>query len=364
MLDALSHLDGVHIGDVVVAEGAHPVPDAASVEAGERAMRLAAQSRASRGLLVVLLSGGASAMMALPAEGIPLTDKAELTRLLLAGGLSIDQMNAVRKHVSAIKGGQLGASAGRSITFAISDVHTPVPDDPATIGSGPTVADPSTFDDARAVLQGAGFWGAAPASIRARLQESVEGRLAETVKPGDPRLRDAQFVLAGGRGDAMRGAAERARQPGYHVMIAEPPILGAAWHAAQDFTRFAAAARMATSGPLCVIASGETTVTLAPGSSGRGGRNQEFALAAAPLLSALPDCVLISVGTDGVDGPTNAAGAFADSTTFERGRQQGLNHRVALEAHASHDYFGALGDLLVTGPTGTNVGDLQVVLFA
>lgn len=363
MLGALSAAYPDRLREVVVAHGAHPVPDQASVESAERAVRLAGASRASGDGLVVLLSGGASAMMALPADGVSLADKADVNRLMLARGLPIDRMNAVRKHLSAIKGGRLAAAAGESVTFAISDVHAPVPDDPATIGSGPTVADATTFADAVDVLQSAGLWSGAPDAVRARLERGAHGECAETVKPGDPRLAAARFVLAGGRMDAMAGAAESARQLGYAVTIVERPTLGEARVAALEFVRAAVQARARMGTPACVIASGETTVHVPPGSSRRGGRNQEFALAAAPLLSALPGCVLASAGTDGVDGPTNAAGAIADSLTIDRGRERQLSDRTLLDAHASYDYFAPLGDLIVTGPTGTNVGDLQVLLF-
>jgi glycerate-2-kinase len=366
MADAFVTLHAGRVRDVLVARGAHPVPDAASVDAGRRALVLAHEARARGELLVVLLSGGASAMLAAPAGGLSLDDTIALTRVLLRSGLPIAAMNAVRKHVSAIKGGQLAAAAGPSITYAISDVHAPIEDDPAVIGSGPTVADPSTFLDAlRAVRSCAASAERDPALERVlqHLQRGADGEVGETPKPGDPRLADARFVLAGSRRDAMDGAAVEAQQLGYIVQRIHPPTLGDAATAARAFVETSRAIVARVGHPACIIAAGETTVTL-EGKTGVGGRNQEFALAAALALARSGDVALASVGTDGIDGPTNAAGAIADATTIARAQARGLDASAALARHDSHPFFHALGDLLVTGPTGTNVGDLQVFLQA
>jgi glycerate 2-kinase len=363
MADAFARAYAGRVRETNVSAGRHPVPDEVSVAAGARALHLAAASRARNERLVVLLSGGASAMLAVPADGVSLPDKASLTELLLRSGLPIAAMNAIRKHVSAIKGGQLAAAAGRSTTFAISDVHAPVEDDPAVIGSGPTVADPTTFADAERALRGAGLLDLVPASIRDRLSAGVRGGIGETPKPGDPRLRDAEFALAGARDDAMAGASAEAASRGYDVERIAPPTLGEASAAAHAFVaRVREIARDRTR-PVCVVASGETTVTLPmSGRVGAGGRNQEFALAAASDLRDLGACVLASVGTDGIDGPTDAAGAIADAVTLTRAASIGLDAGAALAAHDAYPFFRALDDLIVTGPTGTNVGDLQVVL--
>jgi glycerate 2-kinase len=359
MTTAFLTLQGGRVRETIVAGGAHPIPDERSVDAGTRALELAAAARRRGECLVVLLSGGASAMLAVPAEGVTLGDKAAVTRLLLASGLPIAGTNAIRKHVSAIKGGQLGAAAGRSITYAISDVHAPVEDDPAVIGSGPTVADPSTFAEAEAALREVRLIETVPAAILRRLQRGVRGQADETIKPGDSRLSRAEFVLAGSRRDAMDGACAEAARLGYRVERIEAPTLGEARGAARQFVQSMASARPA---PVCIIASGETTVTLEAGSTGRGGRNQEFALAAAPLMPDLGTAALASAGTDGIDGPTDAAGAYADSTTIDRARAMGLDADAALQAHDSYSFFQRLGDAIVTGPTGTNVGDLQILL--
>jgi glycerate-2-kinase len=364
MADAFARLHGGRVRDRFVADGAHPLPDARSAASGARALAMAREAAARGDALVVLLSGGASAMLCAPADPLSLDDKIEATRVLLRSGLAIAEINAVRKHLSAIKGGRLAACAGRCVTYAISDVHAPIPDDPAVIGSGPAVADASTYGDGVAALRGAGAWEAFPAAAREHLSRGARGELPETPKPGDARLARAEFVLAGSRRDAMEGARAAALALGYDVETIDAPVLGEASAAAASFIdRVRATPRARARRPLCVVASGETTVTLpAAGGTAIGGRNQEFALAVLPTLADLGVCALASAGTDGVDGPTDAAGAIADSTSLSRAVALGLDPGAALRAHDSHPFFRALGDLVVTGPTGTNVGDLQIFL--
>lgn len=362
MADAFARIHAGPAREVLVSAGSHPVPDAESVKAGARALALATQVRARGDRLVVLLSGGASAMLAAPADGISLDDKIALTALLLRSGLAIGDINAIRKHVSAIKGGRLAAAAGRSVTFALSDVHGPIEDDPAVIGSGPTVGDPSTFADADRALRRAGLLKIIPASVRDHVSRGLSGAVEETVKPDDPRLASAAYVLAGSRRDAMAGAREAAVALGYEVECVGPPTVGEASAAAVRFVERALSAGHGARAR-CIIASGETTVTLPASGGGRGGRNQEFALSAAALLNESSIAALASAGTDGIDGPTPAAGAFADASTMARARARGLDPAAALAAHDSHTFFAALGDLIVTGPTHTNVGDLQILLI-
>ena len=338
----------------------HPEPNEVSVTCGRRALTIASAARRGGDVLVVLLSGGASAMLAVPADGLTLDDKVHATRVLLRSGLPIAPMNGVRKHLSAIKGGRLAAAAGRSVTFAISDVHAPVEDDPAVIGSGPTVADRSTFADAVHALDDAGVMGAMPAAVRDHLVRGAAGERDETIKSGDPRLAQSEFFIAGTRHDAMDGVVAEARTRGYDVARIDPPTQGEARDAARAFMADVRQ-RLTPSSPLCVVASGEATVKI-EASAGVGGRNQEFALAAAADLAALGACALASIGTDGVDGPTDAAGAIADSTTIARAMALGLDAAAALAAHDSYPFFRALGDLVITGPTGTNVGDVQIFL--
>jgi hydroxypyruvate reductase len=340
-------------------DAAHPVPDAASEAAGRRALDLAKQSGTGRSLLV-LLSGGASSMLAVPAATLTLADKAAASRALMNAGAPIADLNCVRKHLSAIKGGRLAAAAGRTTTLAISDVHGPVADDPSVIGSGPTVADPSTRAEALAIVERAGRTSPVPPAVSAHLERSDD----ETPKPGDPRLSDASYKVIGNRHTAMEGAARAARARGYDVQIVADATSGEARQAGVAFAARGLAA--SASRPTCIIASGETTVQVR--GTGRGGRNQEFALAAVPILAARAPSggvvMLASAGTDGIDGPTDAAGAVVDSSSGARAAAAGLDWSAALAANGAYDYFAPLGDLLLWGPTGTNVGDLHVMLIA
>jgi glycerate-2-kinase len=338
----------------------HPSPNAGSAAAAEAALALAVEGR-DRGGLLVLLSGGASAMLAAPATGIDLSAKLETARLLMRAGAAIDELNCVRKHLSRIKGGRLAAAAGSTITLALSDVHGPIADDPSVIGSGPTVPDPTTFADALAIV--GKYRVVLPASVHQHLAAGLRGETEETVKANDPRIRSARYLLVGNRQAAVEGARRAAAERGYDVTVVDPAISGEARSAGETFA--AAALRLADgrSGPVCVLGSGETTVTVT--GAGSGGRNQEFALGSlAAVSTAVRDVVVASAGTDGIDGPTSAAGATVDRTTPERASSCGLEPRVALERNDAFPFFEALGDLILWGPTGTNVGDLHVVLIA
>jgi hydroxypyruvate reductase len=347
--------------------GGHPTPTSESERAGRRALGIA-QSLRPEETLVVLLSGGASALMAVPADGVTLDDKRETTAQLLRAGADIQALNTVRKHLSAIKGGWLAASAqGACRTFAISDV---VGDDLSVIGSGPTVPDPSTFADALAIVRRFGGEGSYPPAVVDRLGRGTGHSTsppkpvpAETPKPGDPRLARAVTTLIGGRRDAMGGAKREAESRGYSVVVVDEPVVGEARQAGPAHL----AAAMGVAGvrrPACVISSGETTVRVI--GNGKGGRNQEFVLACVDAIAkgATTRVVLASAGTDGIDGPTDAAGAIADPATLGRARAAGLNPEQFLARNDAYAFFAALGDLIQTGPTGTNVGDLQVILLA
>jgi glycerate 2-kinase len=339
-------------------DAGHPLPNPASVAAGARAMTFARESRADS-WLVVLLSGGASAMLTTPAAGITLEDKVVTARALLRAGVPIDGLNCVRKHLSDVKGGRLGAAASRSLTLAISDVHGPIADDPSVIGSGPTVADPTTFADALEVVRGV---DGVSAEVRGHLERGANGEVAETIKPGDPRLARAFYEVIGNRNTALLGAAREAEALGYTVGVLEEPTDGEAREAARAFV--ARARRIGAGGarPLCILAAGETTVTVK--GDGRGGRNQEFALATTPLVGSLGRAaVLASAGTDGVDGPTDAAGALVDSSTLERSQRSGVDWQSSLADNDAYYFFEPLGDLIIWGPTGTNVADVHVLLL-
>ena len=343
-------LDGVeHIA------GEHPLPGPKSVDAGLRALAIARAAHRASEPLLVLLSGGASSMLAVPAAGVTLEDKRLTTDALMRAGATIAQLNAVRKHLSAIKGGRLAAAAGRCLTLAVSDVHDP-PDDPATIGSGPTVADPTTFADASRVCEE--LHVAVPAAVRAHLDAGRADPRAETPKPGDLSPEQTWYRIIANRHTAMDGASVEARRLGYHVRTVSRATHGEAREAGRVFAELALAT-LPPAGPACVIGTGETTVTVR--GRGRGGRNQEFALGAAPVLASHPaPALIVSVGTDGTDGPTDAAGAVVDSTTLARAGERALQR--ALSANDVYPLLGRLGDLVKWGPTFTNVGDLHILI--
>ena len=342
--------------------GGHPLPTGESEAAGRRALALASSLGADETLLV-LISGGASALMAVPADGLTLDDKRATTSQLLRAGADIHALNTVRKHLSALKGGWLAARAGGACdTLVISDV---VGDDPSVIASGPTVADGSRFHDALDVVARFGGEAVYPPAVVARLRRGAAGDAAvvETPKPDDPRLLRGSTTVIGSRRDAMAGAVAEAALLGYEILRLDDPVVGDARTTAVSHLR-AALARAADAGrPVCIVSSGETTVHVT--GRGKGGRNQEFALAAARLLAAqAAPAFVASVGTDGIDGPTDAAGAIADSTTIARATAAGLSPEPFLLDNNAYAFFDALGDLIHTGPTGTNVGDLQIILLA
>ena len=343
--------------------GGHPMPTAESERGGRRALEVAASLQPDETLLV-LLSGGASALMVAPADGVTLADKQATTRHLLRAGADIHELNTVRKHLSAIKGGWLAAGApGACRTFAISDV---VGDDLSVIGSGPTVPDASTFRDTLDILRrfaGEAGDNAYPRAVIDRVIRGARGELPETPKPHDPRLSHASTTVIGGRRRAMEGAAGEAASRGYHVVRIDDAVVGEARLAAPSHLRMALARVADVARPACIISSGETTVRVT--GDGVGGRNQEFALACAGTLASLGvPAAVASIGTDGIDGPTDAAGAVVDSTTLARVRAAGLQPESFLERNDTYRLFETLGDLIHTGPTGTNVGDLQAILLA
>ena len=342
-------------------QGAHPAPDERSLAAGIAALAFVASGEADEPL-VFLLSGGASSLMAAPVSSVSVDQKRRVTSTLLSAGADIDTLNTVRKHLSRVKGGWLAAqTAARSVTLAISDV---VGDDLSVIASGPTVGDPTRFSDALLALDRFGGRAAYPPPVVRWLEAGRAGIAPETPKPGDARLLRATARVIGSRRDAMEGARAAADALGYRTVVIEGAISGEARVAAREHVATLARQVRPSAGPTCVISSGETTVTVT--GRGLGGRNQEFALAAAPLLASIgSEVVLASVGTDGIDGPTDAAGALADTSTLVRAEQAALGDPARyLDANDSYPFFSALADLLVTGPTETNVGDLQVVLIA
>jgi len=337
----------------------HPLPDERSVAAGRRAIDFA--RRIDPGdTLVVLLSGGASALMAVPAGDLTLEDKRTAVNALLKAGADITALNTVRKHLSAVKGGRLAAAAaGSTVCLAISDV---VGDDLSVIGSGPTVPDPSTFRDAWDYIDRLGVESLLTRAAADYLRAGREGRIQETPKAGDPRFERSVTRVVGGRFNAMHGAAQAARSLGYDVVLSEEAIVGDARTMGPVVLERARTLAAGRRRPLAVIASGETTVKVV--GKGKGGRNQEIALSVAMALATEPTDVAIgSVGTDGIDGPTDAAGAYADRTTIERAQQRSLDADAYLADNNAYAFFKSLDDLIITGPSTTNVGDLQIVLF-
>lgn len=334
-----------------VYEAGHPLPDERGLAATQA---IVAHARNAAGGLLCLLGGGASSLLVWPRPPVTLADKLAATRLLLACGADITELNTVRKHLSLVKGGGLlRVAPGAVVTLALSDV---VGDDLGVIASGPTVADPTTFADAWAVFQRYGITSRAPSSVVEVLEAGRRGELAESVKPGDAAARRSRAAVIGHNRTALRAAAAVAAADGWHVEIVESPLTGDTTAAAR---RFAALLRAARGRRRCILVGGETTVVVR--GTGRGGRNQEFALVLAGELAGR-DWTVLSAGTDGIDGPTAAAGAFVDGATEERARGLGLDIDAALADNDSHSFFAALSDLFTPGPTGTNVTDIKVAL--
>ncbi len=346
-----------------VFEASHPVPDAR----GERAAFAVETLTARLGrddCLLLLLSGGASALLPAPAPGILLRDKIQMTSLLLHAGATIHEVNTVRKHLSRLKGGGLARVAAPApvVCLALSDV---VGDDLATIASGPTVGDPTTYREALAVLDRYGLAHHTPSAVRRRLQSGARGRLEETAKPGDALFRRVRTRIIGSNRLALRAAEETARRLGLKTVILTTTLGGEARDVARCLVailRECAERGRPRRPPACLLAGGETTVTVR--GKGRGGRNQELVLAAVePLAAFRRHAVVASFGTDGIDGASDAAGAVADQTSLERATRLGLAPVASfLSRNDSHSFFASLGDLILTGPTGTNVADLLLFL--
>ncbi|MDR7555581.1 MAG: glycerate kinase [Armatimonadota bacterium] len=352
---------GAASGRVDVVEAGHPLPDAAGERAARRVLAMA-EAAGADDLLVVVLSGGGSALLPLPAPGVALEDKVATTDLLLRSGATITEVNTVRKHLSRIKGGWLARAAApaRILTLVLSDVLGNPLD---AIASGPTVPDPTTFADALAVVERYGLRARLPAAARAYLEAGAAGERPETPKPDDPAFARAHATVVGDLQLAVGAAAERARSLGYRVRTCGTAVQGEARAVGARFGEMVRDVRTAgTAEAVCLVMGGETTVTVRGG--GRGGRNQEFALAAAWPLAGVPGVLVAAFGTDGTDGPTDAAGAVADGTTLERARARGLDPARALAENDTYPFFAALGDLIVTGPTRTNVNDVWLGLVA
>jgi hydroxypyruvate reductase len=341
---------------IEVVEASHPVPDAAGRDAAMRILKMV-QGLSPDDLVLCLISGGGSALLALPAEGVSLADKQAVNKALLKSGATIGEINAVRKHLSAIKGGRLALAAApaRVVSLLISDVPG---DDPSVIASGPTVPDASTYADALAILEKHAI--AAPASVLARLKSEAE----ETPKPGDPRLAKVETIMIATPQASLEAAASVARKAGVTPVILGNAIEGESRDVAlvhAGIARQCAGHSQPAAPPCVLISGGETTITLK--GKGKGGRNTEFLLALAIALDGDPRIYAVAGDTDGVDGSEDNAGALIYPDTLARAEAAGLNAKAMLADNDPWTFFNGIGDLLVTGPTLTNVNDFRAVLI-
>jgi len=344
-----------------IVEAGHPLPDRKGYEGAKKIQRLLQES-GPNDLVIFLLSGGGSALLPFPANHIDLKEKQEVTQFLLDCGADIKEINTIRKHISRIKGGWLArwAYPSRVISFILSDV---VGDYLDVIGSGPTVPDPSTFEEAWEILKKYDLVNEIAPSIREHLQLGKEGKAEETPKPQEVIFEKVYNSLLGSNILALLAAREEAAALGFNPLILSSSIEGETREAARFHT--AIAKEVISSGnpipaPACLLSGGETTVTMR--GKGFGGRNQEFVLAGALEVSGVEKVVILSGGTDGTDGPTDATGAVADHTTVQRGKSLGLDPNLSLDNNDAYPFFEKLGDLLITGPTHTNVMDVRIVL--
>jgi hydroxypyruvate reductase len=353
---------GLALKKIKVCEASHPVPDARGVTGTEEILALV-EKAAERDLIICLISGGGSALLIAPVEGISLADKQEATRLLLACGATIHEFNTVRKHLSRAKGGRLAQRAYPAMvtSLILSDV---VGDDLDVIASGPTVPDSSTFKDAEQILKGYGIWEQLPANVRNHLEKGSAGQIEDTPKSDHTAFENCSQVLVGTNLQALQAAAQKAQKLGYHPLILSSKVEGEAREVARFYTAIARevlSSNHPIEPPGCVLAGGETTVTIS--GEGRGGRNQEFALAAAMAIDGVHNVVVLSGGTDGTDGPTDAAGAMASGATLARAREKNMDPKDFLQRNDSYSFFQKLDDLIMTGPTRTNVMDIYLLLI-
>jgi len=349
------------LGIVQCREAGHPVPDEEGLQGSRNIVRLL-KTKGEKDLVICLISGGGSALMPFPVEGITLNDKQNLTRALLECGATIQEMNALRKHVSRVKGGRLACLAHPStlVTLILSDV---IGDDLESIASGPTVPDRSTFADCLRVLERYELRNKIPVSVLAYLDKGAEGEYTETPKKGEPAFERTQNLIVANNMMAIREAKKKAEALGYNTLILSSLIEGETREVAKVHAAVAKEI-LRTDNPVhrpaCLISGGETTVTIR--GKGLGGRNQEFVLAAAIALEGSEEVVVLSAGTDGTDGPTEAAGAVGDGMTVRKARAAGLDAARYLRDNDSYHFFEKMNGLLITGPTHTNVMDLRMVL--
>jgi len=346
---------------VKLQRASHPIPDISGVKGVSRMLDLVSHAK-ENDLVICLLSGGGSSLMPQPLNGVSLQDKRKVTDALLKSGATINEINTVRKHISGFKGGWLAKKAypATVVNLILSDV---VGDPLDSIASGPTVPDPTTFQDAIEILKHHGLWDTVPASVRRVLLAGKKGAISETPKPADKAFEKVHNIVIGNTMTASLAAYRSVQKAGLHALLLSSRLEG---QARDVGTMFASIAKeIVASGnpipkPAGIVAGGETTVTVA--GKGKGGRNQEIALGAALKIGNMNGVVIASISTDGVDGPTDAAGAIADGKTLFRAHELGLNPRKSLAANDSYTFFSKLRDLIFTGPTGTNVCDVSVIV--
>jgi glycerate 2-kinase len=354
---------GLPLKRIQVIEAGHPVPDEAGLDGARQIIALLV-SAGAQDLILFVLSGGGSALLPAPADGLTLQDKQRTTQVLLASGAAIGEVNAVRKHISQLKGGRLArlAAPATLVSLVISDV---VGDSLEDIASGPAVADTGTYVDCVRIVRRYELQEKIPSAVMNLLTRGAAGELEETPKPGDAAFRNVRNFIVGSNRTALAAARHRAESLGYRTSILSHAVEGesrlvAAAHA--EHVKSIQKTAVPAAKPVCILAGGETTVTIR--GDGLGGRNQEYAVAAALAIDGIAGIVALSAGTDGTDGPTDAAGAIIDGSTIGRGKAQGFDADEFLRRNDAYHFLQATGDLLRTGPTLTNVMDLQVWLIA
>ena len=352
---------GLPLEHVRIHEASHPVPDERGIKGAEEILAMV-NDAGERDLVLCLISGGGSALLVAPAENVTLEDKQEVTRLLLACGADIHEINTIRKHLSRAKGGGLARFAypATVVSLILSDV---IGDDLNVIASGPAVPDTSTFEDTLRVLEKYGIQDQVPPSVQERIKKGLKGDIEDTPKAGDAVFERCFSELVGTNLQALKAAGLKAEELGYPTLILSSTVEGEAKEVVKVLTAIAREIQGSgnpLSAPACILCGGETTVTIQ--GEGKGGRNQELALAAALVIDGMPDVVVLAGGTDGNDGPTDAAGAIADGRTLARARARGLDPLDYLRRNDSYHFFQPLDDLVITGPTRTNVMDVYMVL--
>ncbi|MCJ7545684.1 MAG: glycerate kinase [Deltaproteobacteria bacterium] len=341
--------------------GGHPLPDKEGAEGTERIMEIIAGA-GEDDLVLCLISGGGSALLVAPCEGIGLEDKKRMTHLLLECGATIDEINTIRKHVSRVKGGRLAKAAfpAQTVSLILSDV---IGDRIDSIASGPTAPDPTTFEECFKIIKKYDLMEKMPQPIKLFLQTNKGKQGTETVKPRDPVFERVENVIVGSNLLALKEAETAAKALGFHTLLLSAAISGDTRRAAEEHARLAQEIRMGKGThlpPACVVSGGETTVVVK--GDGKGGRNQEFVLAASIAIDGLKDVVISSMNTDGIDGPTDACGALCDGLTVSRAKKMNLDPEDYLGRNDSYHFFEKLDDLIKTGPTNTNVMDIHILL--